>query len=335
LVIDSMGAGFTLGTPFDNGISPTGPAEIFPILDLYPQASMRHVRIPVTWLEGFDGHTLADAQGNLQVDHPRLMQLDTVINYALQLGLYVVINAHHERTFKQTYDGSPAMDDISTTLWRGIARRYQAYPHHLIFELLNEPNGSFGEWNGEGPKPFDPQALTCTRHIFQIGHEAVRATGGGNAYRLVMIATNGLGTHTTIEEVYPLKEHLPGKGEDPYLAIQVHSYNPWSFCGQEGNNDEYPGKSSIEASLRQVAAHSRSFNVPINYGEFGVGRATNTEERNTDLVKEYYRTMILTCREEKMSSTVWDDRGWFALISRNEAGEYQFVYDLVSTMLAP
>ena len=72
--------------------------------------------------------------------------------------------------------------------------------------------------------------------------------------------------------------------------------------------------------------------MPVNYGEFGVGRDANPSERNSNIVREYYRTMRLTCLSEKMSPTVWDDRGWFGLVNTNGNN---FLHNIVPNMMAP
>ena len=51
-VIDSMGTGFNLGNTFDLASHSTIPETIYKIIDLYYNAGMRHIRIPVTWMEG-------------------------------------------------------------------------------------------------------------------------------------------------------------------------------------------------------------------------------------------------------------------------------------------
>ena len=247
--------------------------------------------------------------------------------------MYVVLNAHHEN-WLSNYDGSENYNAKFRNLWRGIAEHFKNYPQFLIFELLNEPHGKFGDWSG-GADPFSNQALTLTRQIYDVGYNVVRETGGANVTRIIMISTNGMGNHSLIEEVYPNKTYLPGGGTDDYLAIQVHTYDPWSFCGQNGSNSFYPGSSSIENSIRNVATHARLLDVPVNYGEFGVGRESNTNERNTDIVREFYRTIRMTTLDENMSSTVWDDRGWFGLIISNGQGSYIFMYNIVPTMMAP
>jgi endoglucanase len=88
-IIIDMGGGFNLGNTFDNGINSSSPSVQKQIIDLYYEAGMRHVRIPTTWMEGFSSN-MADANGNLNSSHPRLLELKEVIDYALAKKMYVV-----------------------------------------------------------------------------------------------------------------------------------------------------------------------------------------------------------------------------------------------------
>tara|TARA_R110000868_G_scaffold304437_17_gene565288 strand:+ start:21056 stop:22213 length:1158 start_codon:yes stop_codon:yes gene_type:complete len=331
-IIEEMGAGFNLGNTFDNGANSTTFENIAPIVVLYERAGMKHIRIPTTWFEGFGGNSLANEEGEVNFEHPRFLELKKVIDFALDRDLYVVLNAHHEREFKENYNGSDEFDDKFATLWRDIATYFKDYDYHLIFELLNEPEGAFGTWGGT-VSPTNPVGIALTRNIMEVGVDAIRATGGNNIKRVVMIATNGQGNQGQIDDVYPNKDALPGDGEDAYISIQVHTYDPWSFCGQTGDNSNFPGTEEIENRLRSVAAHGRTLGVPINYGEYGVGRNGNQSQRNTALVRGYYKTIVRVARDEKMSTSVWDDRGWFGLVSGNTQSGYDFIYNIVSTML--
>jgi len=329
----AMDAGFNLGNTFDLASNSTDFDDIQPLIATYQLAGMQHVRIPVTWMEGFGGNTLADANGHVDFSHPRFQDLKRVIDYALGRGMFVILNAHHERSFKQNYDGSAAFDERFTNLWTDIATHFKDYPQRLIFEPLNEPQDAFGSWGG-AVSPQDPTGLALTRQIMRVGVEAIRATGGSNAQRLIMIATNAHGNHSQIDDVYPTREALPGGGEDPFIAIQVHTYDPWEFCGEDGRNSAFTGTAELERSMRAVALHARQLGVPVNYGEFGVGRRSNQADRNTDVVRSFYRTIVQVTRDEGMSSTAWDDRGWFGLISGNPQIGYNFLHDIVPTMLA-
>ncbi len=331
-VVLNMSAGFNLGNTFDNGLNSTSFESIKPILDLYKGAGMKHVRIPVTWIDRFTGNHLADENGNVNYNHPRFLQLVQTVDYALSLDLYVVINTHHEHWLKDHYDGTAVFDTKFQTLWTGIATYFKEYPHKLIFEVLNEPEGTMGELDGNGPfpDPSDPTAIAYTRKVNLVGYDAIRATGGNNTSRIIMVGLNGQGNALNFPSVYPTTAAIPGAGNDPYLAIQVHSYNPWSFCGETGSNAAFPGTSVIERGIQDVSVHAVKLNVPVNYGEFGVGRSNNTAERNTDLVRGFYKTVADATLGQKMSYSVWDDRGWFGLV--NASGTV-FTFNIVPYML--
>ncbi|WP_130736036.1 glycoside hydrolase family 5 protein [Flavobacterium sp. J27] len=331
-VILNMENGFNLGNTFENGNNTTTLASIQPIIDLYKSQGMKNIRIPVTWMDRFNGDHLADDNGNINVNHPRFLELVNVIDYALSQDLYVILNAHHENWLKDNYDGTAIYDTKFQTLWTGIASYFKDYSKKLIFEVLNEPEGNLGELDGSGPfpDPTDATALMYTRHVNEVGYNAIRATGGNNTTRVVMVGTNGQGNALYIEEVYPNKVSLPGGGTDDYVSIQVHTYSPWTFCGETGSNAAFPGMATFETGIQNVRIQSVKLNVPIHYGEFGVGRSANQAERNTDLVRNFYRSMATTLVGQSMSYSVWDDRGWFGLV--NTTGS-SFTYNIVPYML--
>lgn len=331
-LIVSMGTGLNIGNTFDLNSRDTSPENNYRIIDLYKSAGMNHIRIPVTWMDGYNGDHLADDNGNVDFEHIRFKSLKAVIDYAIDQEMYVVINAHHEHWLNDNYDGSSPYNDKFSTLWTDIATYFKDYPQYLIFEVLNEPQGNFGEWGGN-VSPSNAQGLAFTRQINQVGYDAIRATGENNLTRIIQVAPNGQGNHSQLDNVYPTKASLPGAGEDPYLAMQVHTYDPWDFCGQDGRNSNYPGASSVENSIRSVFAHARSLNVPLNYGEWGVGRNANPLERNTDLVREHYRLIRNTVLDEGGAPTAWEDGGWFGLIDA-VGDNYTFRFDIVPYMMA-
>lgn len=225
-IIVDMGGGFNLGNVFDNGLNASTPSINKQIIDLYYEGGMRHVRIPVTWMDGF-ASKLADENGNLNTSHSRFLELKEIIDYALTKKMYVVLNTHHEHWLKDHYDGSAAYDTKFAKLWNGIATFFKDYPKQLLFDVINEPEGTLGQWSGTGnPLPTNAQALEYTRKVNKVGYDAIRATGGGNLTRVIMVEPNGQGNQGMIEEVYPNKASLPGGGTDTYLAIQVHTYDP-------------------------------------------------------------------------------------------------------------
>ncbi len=324
-----MATGFNLGNTFDLGLRSTKLKDISPVIDLYSAAGMRHVRLPVTWGNDVNGTKLIDSNGKVNQAHPRLKELDQVIDYALKKGMYVIVNTHHEHWLKDKYEDTPRYNDAFTALWTGIANRYKNRPAALIFEVLNEPEGAFGDWTGS-TKPTEPKAIALTRRINEIGHRAIRAV---SPTRTIMIGMNGQGNHSMFDDVYPLRASLPGGGKDRHLMATLHTYDPWQFCGQDGQNSNWPGDDSIVNTIKTAAAHGQKLRIPINFGEFGVGRRENPASRNTDLVRNYYRLMKRTASAAGISTTPWDDQGWFGLVTKDDAGKYQFLFDIVPNMM--
>jgi aryl-phospho-beta-D-glucosidase BglC (GH1 family) len=260
------------------------------------------------------------------------VQLSATIDYALSKGMYVILNTHHEHWLKDGYDGSEGYNRSFGGLWKNIASHFKNRSPRLIFETLNEPEKAFGDWSGK-VKPFDPNALKLTRQINEVAYNAIRATGGANTTRVVLVTPNGQGNQSQLDDVFPDRASLPGGGNDRFLAATVHTYDPWGFCGQNGKNAAYPGKAAIEAPINAVAAHAKKLGIEINYGEFGVGRDKDPQTRDTAVVREYYRTVRLAALRHGMSVTPWDDRGWFALVARDSAGAYRFVHGIVPAMM--
>jgi endoglucanase len=338
-VIKNMGPGFNIGNVWDNGVKDATLASVKPIIDKYISEGMTNVRIPTTWMDAVDGNTLADGNGNLITTNSRFTELVNTINYCLSKGLYVTLNTHHETWLKNNYNGSAYYDDKFSNLWKNIATYFKSYPSTLVFEILNEPEGKMGVWDGVGgyPDPTGTTEIGYTRQIMKVGYNAIRATGGNNTTRLVMVSPNGQANQSQIEEVFPDVSFLPGGGADQYLGMHVHSYDPWGFCGHTGWNYNNPGTATFIAGITTCYNHAQTKlgGIPIHYGEFGVGRAPEKgggpeTERGDAVVLAYYKTFAETAISKNMAFSVWDDRGWFNLI--NDAGT-AFSYNIVPTMM--
>lgn len=330
-IIKTMGTGVNIGNTYELAAQNTDPKTIFPIIDMYYSAGMRHIRLPITWRDKFSGNTLADENGNIDFNHPRFLQIKSVIDYAINKNMFIVINTHHEEWLYKNYNGTSNYDNIFKNIWTGIASHFKDYSPLLIFETLNEPQGVFGDYNG-GADPYSKLALDYTRRINKVAYDAIRQTGGNNAKRLVMVSVNGQGNHYQFSAVYPDVASLPGEGNDPFLAAHLHTYDPWAFCGQTGKNSAYSGATEILKGLQATSSHALKLKIPVNYGEWGVGRESQTE-RNSDIVREYYKTMRSGCLSLNMAPTAWEDRGWFGLLTSNGSGGYSFQHNIVPTMM--
>jgi endoglucanase len=186
--------------------------------------------------------------------------------------------------------------------------------------------------------------------------------------RIILIAPNAQGNQGQINAVYPETRNLPGSN-DQFLAVTLHTYDPWDFCGQTGRNSYFSSLDAMRNNLNQMMSNveswyqrlicapssstirldttrhdtscfmsclclvlifssslfglsspslslslSRSY-IPTHFGEYGVGRQNSQAERNTDLVREYYRYLTNASIANGWPTSVWDDRGYLPPLS--------------------
>ncbi|CAE8637450.1 unnamed protein product [Polarella glacialis] len=316
-----MGRGINLGNTFDmTGMQNRSKSSIGRMIHLFWKKGFRNVRIPVTWGDSFNESSLL-TQG-----------VTEAVKYALDKGFYVVLNTHHERWLKDAYNNTPYYNDRFAALWRGIATHFANASCRLVFEILNEPDGALGSFaSPDAPSPFNETQINLTRAVNLVGYEAVRSVSNT---RIVFVAPNGQGSNALISTIYPNASYLPGAGSDPYLGVTVHSYDPWDFCGQDSRNSHFKSlfamKSSLTERFNTFSDWYYATGVPTHWGEYGLGRRPqNNSDRDTDMVREYYKFVTNSLALHGWASSVWDDQGWFAITN-----DYSYVYGLADAVLS-
>lgn len=319
-VLGSMGRGINLGNVYDYD---TGNDATFcgatKMIRSFKEKGFKNVRIPVTWGGSFDPH-----------DEVTKTILE-VVHYALRRGLYVILNTHHERWLKDDYNNTAYFNDKFAALWTGIAKHFVNASERLIFEILNEPDGALGGWMPGHADPFHARSLALTRAVNEVGYSAVRAV---SKERVVLLMPNGMGSQSLAKHVYPNPSFLPGEGSDQFLGVSVHTYDPWEFCGESGSIIHFSNIAAMEEHMRRLYGELANWQfqtrVPLHIGEYGVGRTDdNSEQRDTDMARAYYKYVTNTFALQGWPSTVWDDRGWFAIVSN-----YTYVHGLADAILS-
>lgn len=266
--------------------NPEPTAELF---ETVKNAGFNTVRIPVTWYQHFEWDEFSQTY---VIDADWMDYVQTTVDYAYDLDLFVILNVHHEdwvnvSEFTDTTlaEASVIMEDV----WGQIADTFADYDQHLIFEALNEPRqtglGSDIEW-GSG----DDSSRAYINTLNGIFIETVRNQGTDeNAERLLMLP--GYCADADYEALAAIE--VPEK--DDHIAFSVHAYKPYFFCGDaEFDNHTFPGESpygaDYEEQLDELFAGLEQAigkrNIPIIIGEFGASDFNNTESRQ--VWAEYY-----------------------------------------------
>ena len=198
------------------------------IIDFVAAQGFKSVRIPASWVMGH----IIDAD-ELTIDPVWMARVKEIVDYCINDGLYVLLNDHWDGgwiqgTFKQDISEPTVAANCEKMkkLWTQIAEAFKDYDEHLLFAGLNEP---------EAEKEDQIKVLMTYEQAFI---DAVRATGGNNASRTLVVQ----GPNTSIELSSQYVDM--SKFEDTAskaLMIEVHYYSPPQFTGVwEGPNGDEP-----------------------------------------------------------------------------------------------
>jgi endoglucanase len=263
-------------------------------LKAFKEAGFKHVRIPITW----DEHTQKNAP--YQIDEIFLTRVEQVVDWALAQGLYVIINAHHEKWLKEHYSDQSQAQSIKnriSAIWMQIAARFKTKSAKLMFEMLNEPQG-----------------MTID-DVNQLNQRLLSIIRNENPNRLVIFSGNGF---TPIDSL--LAVNIPDI-TDKFLIGNFHNYDPWSFAGQcvaqWGSAED---KAQLREIFQQAADWSQINNIPVMMNEFGVAKYDFEHPENVCVLEQrldYLQTDVALAAEYGIAATFWDDGGSFSTFDRS------------------
>ena len=209
----NMGMGYNIGNTMEVPGDPTGWGNIFPTqayMDSIKAAGFSTVRIPCAW----DSHA-----SNNVINTTWLDSVQTVVDYAMNAGLYTVLNIHWDGGWLQDDDFTSAKSNIvakQQAYWTQIANRFVNYDEHLLFSGMNEPGLNL-TWSSS--------LIPALVKYQQTFIDAVRATGGNNATRTLIVS----GPKTGIDETYNYYTTMPTDNVSGYLMVEIHYYDPYLY----------------------------------------------------------------------------------------------------------
>lgn len=210
--------GNTLEPPCGEGC--WGPGASQALINGVADAGFNAVRIPVAW------NSYANQQ-TYQIDPAWLARVKQVVDWCLARNLPVLINSHWDGGWlDHSIDGTvdPTIDAKVQAYWTQIATTFADYDSRLMFAGANEP------------AVHTAAEMAELLHYYQTFVNAVRAVGGQNTNRWLVLSGPNTGTTPTDE----LFNTLPNDPTPGRLAIEVHEYSPFNFTLM--STDEWWGK---------------------------------------------------------------------------------------------
>ncbi len=266
------------------------------------------IRIPIAWTNMMDFEN-----GDYTIGKAYLDRVAEIVTWAVDAKMFVIINDHWDGGWwgkfgSATESTSDEAMKMYESMWTQIANHFKDYSGYLIFESGNEELGD--RLNDRDLCP-DSGALSedecyeMTNKINQKFVDTVRATGGINAERFLLIA----GYNTNIADTRDERFVMPKDSAESKLMVSVHYYDPWSYCGTE-DNAEWGIKSEYSSLTRSISSLSvftdKGYGVII--GEYG---ALPTKDGSLkDNTVEFTSAMLDLCTVYNVCPVLWD-RGDF------------------------
>lgn len=267
------------------------------------------IRIPVAWTNMMDFEN-----GDFTIGDAYLDRVDELITYALKNDMYVIINDHWDGSWwgmfgSATEDTREAAFAMYTSMWTQIAGRYRDYPDSLIFESGNEELGSRlndTDICKDSGSLSENECYEMTNRINQTFVDTVRATGGNNADRFLLIA----GYNTNISRTCNSRFQMPTDTVSGKLLVSVHYYDPWNYCGTDssswwGTRGQYEKQN---AELKKMTKFTeQGYGVII--GEYGV--IAKSDGTFKDGITAYTQNLLDNCDLYNFVPMLWDTGSFF------------------------
>ena len=340
--VRALGVGFSCGNTFDayvdGGLDDEMKTETawIPVplteetIKAYHSAGFDSVRIPVSW----HNHVSED----FTISEKWLARVKEAVDWAIGDGMNVILNIHHDNhpeadAFYPDAEHLEQSKQYVKRIWEQLSETFGGYDEHLIFEGLNEPRlvGTDLEWSVRSGDAKSDEALSCINELNQLFVDTVRASGGNNSTRYLMVP----GYAGSPDGVLSKNFTLPADPADPEgtahrIILEVHAYTPYDFALKPGGGSFF--SISVKACTRDIDAFMDklystyvSKGTPVIIDEFGaVSRLNKDGELNIRDRVEYSAYYVAAARARGMSCFVWDngasegDGELFGLYSRSE-----------------
>ena len=313
---------WTSRTPKDYETAWGQPQATRALMHMCKEAGFGAVRIPVTWYPHMGTITITMQEEKecwdmstwtgTTVDPAWMARVKEVVDYVIDEGMYCILNVHHD-----TGDRGEEMNgaawlvadrfdearDRYEALWRQIAETFKDYGERLLFESYNEMLDSYNSWcyaTFASPDRYDAAVATAAyagiNNYAKLFVETVRATGGNNAERNLVVNTYGAcsGDGTWNDHLKDPLTNMQIPEPPGHIAVEVHSY--W-----DSEKFSASQQKEIDQLFTNLDTHLvRRLGVPVIIGECGGGVGEDTK-----LNVSFTRYFMTKAREAGVAPLWW------------------------------
>ncbi len=294
-------------------------------IDCLHSYGINTLRIPVAW------SNMDSEDGTYTINEKYLGRVEQIANYALNDGMYVIINDHWDNQWwgmfgacKKDEDGNRvANEEMRANAWKRyesywtqICDRFKDYSDHLILEGGNEELGSrlndsiysngYAATTDENDTMMSgnlkkSELYDMVNKINQKFVDIVRNSGGNNAYRFLLIPGYDTNIDSTANTSFVMPTDTEENGTSK-LLVSIHYYNPWDFCGDNntGSYREKDRRSHVSSMKPLQRFVDEGYGIVM--GECGVCSPKTV----TGSVSKWLYDVFTECTKYHMIPVVWE-----------------------------
>lgn len=315
-LVQDMGIGINLGNTFEScgdWIEQWGDGSVESYETAWGSPVITQEMIAGYAAEGFGVLRIPVAWSNLMapdytISPEYLKRVMQVTDWAMDTGMYVIVNIHYDGGWFA--DFSTQKDTCMqkyTRIWEQLSDAFQDYNDHLMLESLNEEGCWDDIWNRySGDDSQKKEAYDLLLEINQTFVDTVRASGGNNAKRHLLIAGYATDIDLTCDELFRMPEDPEHR-----MAVSVHYYAPAGFAILEEDADWGKARPQwgspreqreLAYNLDKMTKAFSAKGIPVIIGEYGCPKK-NKEE---DSVRLYLSSVCREASARGFCPILWD-----------------------------
>lgn len=317
----AMGAGWNLGNTLDAQTTGSNtdnlglntenswgaPTTTKAMIHAVKARGFKTIRIPVSW------HNHITSRTGYKIDSAWMNRVKQVVDWAMDEGLFVIINIHHDNLSENGMNTNAGFClssnstkkaksiDYIESVWKQVSETFKDYDENLIFEVLNEPR--YAGTNNDGFSASGSELSTgnkIIREYEQAALNVIRSSGGKNEERYVMIPPYAASPWQTADW------SLPKDSAKDKLLVSVHSYSPYNFAL---GNDSNTTSSFTTASNNEINGNFTNLeNTYIRKGRGVVMGETSCSDKNNLSARErWFKAVRQNRRSSGVCTVLWDN----------------------------
>ncbi len=272
-----------------------------------------HIRIPIHLFN------MSGEAPDYKLDPIFLMLIDGPVNWAEELGLYIILDNH---SFDPAITTDPAILDQLIAVWQQMAEHYKDYSTFICYEILNEPHDiDDATWHGMQQQVIDAIRAIDNTHTIVVGPanwntywnlHLIPDFGDDNLIYTFHFYDPFLFTHQGATWTDPLMTEISNIPY-PYDAARMQSM-PASVAGSWIGDlfDTYSTdgtKENVHSRIDVAIKFQDERQVPIHCGEFGALQTGSTTEERALWARHVREKFV----DNDVAWTMWTYKGGFGI----------------------